>query len=303
MSKSEEKGASTFVRVLISIFCFLLAAMVLFNYVVVEPKGEINNGIVFLLFLLLVLVLAESFDNFSLGKLVSITREAKKKEAEVQTLEKKNSALLSQLISITSNNTQNQSHTNVYGDFHAPAPTVTKASDEEVEEESNNTEQLPSRYEASTSTRISYNWREAEKLSLAKYLEKKKLHQSNVITEAKLTTQFHGVDPVSNIQPIYDAYYREHDNEVFVEFRPNRGMPIMYRDRLYVMLSKISHYKATKNVDAHLELVLMNVPEEESSRIGSFDRILESFEPAIASGLLRVSEIDFNEQELAEIQR
>ncbi|GEB70298.1 hypothetical protein [Pseudoalteromonas carrageenovora] len=78
MSKSEEKGASTFVRVLISIFCFLLAAMVLFNYVVVEPKGEINNGIVFLLFLLLVLVLAESFDNFSLCKLVSITREAKK---------------------------------------------------------------------------------------------------------------------------------------------------------------------------------------------------------------------------------
>ena len=180
---------------------------------------------------------------------------------------------------------------------------MTKASDEEVEEESNNTEQSPSRYEASTSTRISYNWREAEKLSLAKYLEKKNLHQSNVITEAKLTTQFHGVDPVSNIQPIYDAYYREHDNEVFIEFRPNRGMPIMYRDRLYVMLSKISHYKATKNVNAHLELVLMNVPEEESSRIGSFDRILESFEPAIASGLLRVSEIDFNEQELAEIQR
>jgi len=120
MSKSEEKEASTFVRVLISIFCFLLAAMVLFNYVGVEPKGEINNGIIFLL---LVLVLAESFDNFSLGKLVSISREAKKKEVEVQNLEKKNTAPLSQLISITSNNTQNQSHTNVYGDFHAPAPT------------------------------------------------------------------------------------------------------------------------------------------------------------------------------------
>ena len=69
------------------------------------------------------------------------------------------------------------------------------------------------------------------------------------------------------------------------------------------MLSKISHYKATKNVDAYLELVLMNVPEEESSRSGGFNRVLESFEPAIASGLLRVSEIDFNEQELAEIQK
>jgi hypothetical protein len=249
---------------------------------------------------LLVLVLAESFDNLYFGKLISISREAKKKEKEVQVLEKKNSDLLSQLITITSNNTQNQNHTNVYGDYHAP-PTVTKASEEEVEE-SQNTEQSPPAVESSTPVRISYNWREAEKVSLNKYLSKKSIHESNVITEAKLTTQFHGVDPVSNFQPIYDAYYREGDNEVFVEFRPNRGSPFMYRDRLYVMLSKISHYRTTKNVDAYLELVLMNIPEENNSRMGDFSRILEQFEPAIASGLLKVSEVDFSEQELTEIR-
>ncbi len=300
MSQSEMKETSTFVRVLISIFCLLLAAMVVFNYVWVEPQGELNNGIVFLLFLLLVLVLAESFDNFSLGKLLTISREIKKKEKEVQTLEKKNSDLITQLISVTSNNTQHQSHTNVYGDYHAP-PTVTKASDEEVEE-SKSSEPPPTRVEASAPARVSYSWREAEKLSFSKYLGEKKIHQSNVITEAKLTTQFHGIDPVSNIQPIYDAYYRDDDNEVFVEFRPNRGMPFMYRDRLYVMLSKISYYKMTKKVNAYLELVLMNIPEEESSRNGGFDRLLEYFEPAIASGLLRVSEIEFSEQELASIR-
>ena len=130
----------------------------------------------------------------------------------------------------------------------------------------------------------------------------KKIHQSNVITEAKLTTQFHGIDPVSNIQPIYDAYYRDDDHEVFVEFRPNRSIPFMYRDRLYVMLSKISHYKTTKKVNAYLELVLMNTPEEEPSRNGGSDRLLEYFEPAIASGLLRISEIEFSEQELTSIK-
>ncbi|MBI9036386.1 MAG: hypothetical protein JEZ03_18140 [Bacteroidales bacterium] len=300
MSQSDNKEGSTFVRVMISIFCLILAAMVLFNYVWVEPKGELNNGIIILLFLLLILVLAESFDNFSLGKLISVSREAKKKEKEVSTLEKKNSDLLSQLISITSNNSQHQSHTNVYGDYHAP-PTVAKASEEEVEE-NKSSEQPPTNAEASTPVRISYNWREAEKVSLSKYLITKKIHQSNVITEAKLTTQFHGVDPVSNIQPIYDAYYRDGDNEVFVEFRPNRGMPFVFRDRLYVMLSKISHYKVTKNIDAYLELVLMNIPEEDTFRNGGFDRMLEQFAPAIASGLLKVSEIDFNEQELAEIR-
>jgi len=300
MSQSEVKEPSTFVRVLISIFCLLLAAMVIFNYIWVEPRGELNNGILFLLFLLLVLVLAESFDNFSLGKLLTISREVKKKEKEVQALEKKNYDLLTQLISVASNNTQHQTHTNVYGDYHAP-PTVTKASDAEVEE-NKSSDQAQLRVGSSAPARVSYNWREAEKLSLSKYLASKKIHHSNVITEAKLTTQFHGIDPVSNVQPIYDAYYRTDDHEIFVEFRPNKGMPLMYRDRLYVMLSKIAHYKATKNVNAYLELVIMNIPEEDSSRNGGVDRLLEYFEPAIANGLFRVNEIDLSEQELASIK-
>jgi len=302
MSQTENKETSSFVRVLITIFCLLLAVMVLFNYLWVDPKGEINNGILALLFFLLVLVLAESFDNFSFGKLISISREAKKKDIEVKVLEKKNSDLLTQLISVTNTNTQNQNHTNVYGDYHAPS-TVTKASDEEVEESKNTEQTSPDPApETATPVRTSYNWREAERIALTKHLNNKNVHKSNVITEAKLTTQFHGVDPVSNIQPIYDAYYRDGESEVFVEFRPNRGPAFMFRDRLYVMLSKISHYKATKNVGAHLELVLMNIPEEDSPRNGGFNRILEQFEPAIASGLLRVSEIEFNEQELSEIR-
>lgn len=299
--QSENKKTSIFVRILISVFCLLLAAMVLFNYMWVDPKGEINTGILTLLSLLLVLVLSESFDSFSLGKLISIAREAKKNEKEVQKLEKKNTELLSQLISITSSNTQTQSHTNVYGDYHA-TPGVTKASSEEVEESKSSDTDSSARDEAPQRARISFNWRKAEKYALENYLNNKKVHISNVITEAKLTTQFHGIDPVSNIQPIYDAYYRDGDDEVFVEFRADRGTPMMYRDRLYVMLSKIAHYKNAKNVDAYLELVLMNVPEEDGSRFGGFNRINDFFEPAIASGLLRISEIEFTEQEISQIK-
>lgn len=48
----------------------------------VEPYGEFKNGIFFLLSILLILVLAESFDNFSIGQIVSIKREIKNKEKE-----------------------------------------------------------------------------------------------------------------------------------------------------------------------------------------------------------------------------
>ncbi|MGI0154488.1 hypothetical protein ACQ661_12620, partial [Pseudidiomarina sp. WS423] len=103
-----DKKENWFVRVLIVLFCLLLASMIAFSYFGVEPKGQINSGIVTLLLLLLILVLSESFDNFSIGKLISVTREAKRKEKEVQKLEKEKSELLSQLITISSTQHQTQ---------------------------------------------------------------------------------------------------------------------------------------------------------------------------------------------------
>lgn len=114
----ESKTPNCFVRILIIAFCAVLTAMITFNYFMVEPKGDINEGVLALLSMLLVLVLAESFDNFSLGKLISIGREAKKKGEQVEGLERKNSELLKQLITISNTQTQTQQHTNVYGDYH-----------------------------------------------------------------------------------------------------------------------------------------------------------------------------------------
>lgn len=65
---------------------------------------------------MLVLVLAESFDNFSIGKLVSIKREINKKNEENSNLEKKNQELLKQIFKIS--NKQKQSNTSVFGDYY-----------------------------------------------------------------------------------------------------------------------------------------------------------------------------------------
>lgn len=47
------------------------------------------------------LVLSESFDNFSIGQIIAIKREFKAKQEENKKLEQKNSDLISHLISIT----------------------------------------------------------------------------------------------------------------------------------------------------------------------------------------------------------
>lgn len=204
--------------------------------------------------------------------------------------------LLSQLITISTNQSQNQSHTNVYGDYNA-APTVRKASEEEVRDKQSTESATAST--APDTPRLRVNFRKVEELALTKYLRSRSQHPSNLIIDAKLVNQFQGIDPISNLQVIFDGYFREQDHETFVDVRPNNLFSPIYRDRLYVMLSKINHYRIAKRVDAHLDLVLAKIPNEETRSYMLPGRMLESFEPAIAGGLLKVVAVEFTEEEMA----
>lgn len=113
-----------FVRGLIIMFCTLLTAMIMYNFFYIAPKGEIKPGVISLLLILLVIVLSETFDQFSIGKLVSISREVKKKEDEVKALEKEKIELFNQLINISASQQQSQQHITVKGNYNAPVSTM-----------------------------------------------------------------------------------------------------------------------------------------------------------------------------------
>ncbi len=287
-----------FVRTLIAALCVLLVTMILFRYLAIEPKGEINPGLVTLVSFLIILVLAESFDSFSIGKLITISREVKKKEKEVEKLERQNTQLLSQILSVTNTNSQNQNHTNVYGDYHA-APGVERATASDVQESQSSDAAPPATFEPTESPRERINVAAAAQIALNKYFAERSINTLNVIYEAKLVNQFKDIDPISNFQPIFDAYFNDGENEVFVEVRLKRNTPIIFRDRIYMMLSKIHHYRTARRVNARLDLLLITLPnaEEQSRPSPNFYRTLEGFEPAIASGTLKIHEITFTEEE------
>lgn len=113
--ESLKNKSNIFVRALLVLLVLLLACMISYNFFYVEPKGSITSELISLIIIVVVLVLSESFDNFSVAKLFSISREVEKKDAENQVLEARNGELLSQLISISTN--QSQSNTNVFGDY------------------------------------------------------------------------------------------------------------------------------------------------------------------------------------------
>lgn len=112
------KKTNYFVRTLIVLFCIGLAFMIGYNFIAVEPIGSLKDGIFILLAFLLVLVLAESFDYFSVGKLISIKREIDVKKEENKKLEQKNAELISHILTISNTQNQKQQTTTVLGDYY-----------------------------------------------------------------------------------------------------------------------------------------------------------------------------------------
>ena len=115
----ENKEPNNFVRTLIVFLCIGLATLITYNVFYIEPKGQLDSGIFTLIAFIIVLVLSESFDNFSVGKLITISREVKTTKTENKELERKNQQLINQILTISNTQNQNQNHTNVYGDFYS----------------------------------------------------------------------------------------------------------------------------------------------------------------------------------------
>jgi hypothetical protein len=260
--------------------------------------------------IVVILTLAESFDSFSLGKLFSMSRKVEEKKKDIAKLEKDKEQLLSQLISLSVSQSQNQTHTNVYGDYNATA-TVSKATGQEIAEKK--TDELASQpvdpspepeatpiaapvQEAKVrEPRMRLNFSKVEDIAFRKYFGEQRLHTVEVIRDVKLSEKDQTFDPISTSNTVFDAYVADQHGEEFVEFRSVNISP-MFRDRLYVMLSKILHYRMVKRIHAQLDLVLIRVPGE-PERYGGPMRFLRDFAPAIDSGLLKIREIELSQEE------
>lgn len=291
-----------FARVLISLLCIFLVFMITYKFLGTDPKGSIDAGILALVALVLVLVLAETFDNFSVGKLISVSRIVANQKEEIITLEDKNEKLLSQVLSFSSTQNQHQSHLTVNGDYHVTSPKVTPASQEEAEENderasARSTDKIttPNAREATVYKTI--NWRAAEAEILPNFLRTKNLDQTHVIQNAKLSDMFTGIDPIGDQPIIFDAFTSQNDTDVFIEIRSERmtNHPV-FRDRIYVMLSKINLYRQATKKNAYLELVTMRLPNELGASPAS--RNMKVFAQALASGLLRTTEVELTDEQV-----
>lgn len=298
------KTPNYFVRSLVVLLCILLAGMLVYNFFLTEPLGEINTGLISLIGILVVIVLSESFDSFSVGKIVAISRENKKKETAINRLTGENDELRNQIINVVTSVSQNQSSTNIFGlpEDVMKKFIVQRASEEEIQERESEESSVE---DQAREVRRRPDFRKIEELTLNKFLLNQNLEKFSLIKDAKLVTQFHGIDSVSNIQPIFDGYINTGEEEVFIEVRPSFTHIMIWRERIYVMLNKIHLYRSIKKSNAYLYLVLVTIPEEVTDRRTrtNSERIEEFFEPAIANGLLRITHLELTSDEAESCMR
>ncbi len=291
------KKDKRFTRGILIIFILFIGVIIGYNYFLTEPIGELNSGLLILIAILSVLVLSESFDNFSVGKLLSISKIAEEKDKKIDKLENDKLKLFNQLITtISSIQSQAQQNTNIYGDLHlGNNPMI----DEAYEDEVNVKEIEEQSIEENSIKRAKIFLRDVKPLGLEKYIKEKKISMDNIIKNAKFV-DFNKVDPISNISPVYSAYYRTDDNkEIFVEFRIKRGVYEFLFNKIYLMLSKLKYYSMISDANVRLDLVWLNLPTD---NVKAFEQFSEDFAPSIASGLLKISEITLTDEEIEQLK-
>lgn len=305
------KKANWFVRVLIIVLVIFIGVIIWISLINNSKPFEITSGIVLLISLIVIIVLSEVFDNFSLGKIISISREVNKLENKKLDLENKNSDLQNKIIqlfqtinmiqqtNISTNNNPVQITNNVG---------IKTASDEAVENKEKEEERVAKIEEenletvsaVSKTTSLPYSiLRQVnhvlEKKAINQFLERYQLNLVNLQEQVEFSESFKYFDPIMDRITVFDGYYNYGDGELFFEAIIDNFSPMAF-DRLYVQLAKLYFYKQIKNNPVEMILFLIKTPKP-SYRPYRPQRIGELFQPAILNKILRIETIEIEELE------
>ncbi|PET65157.1 hypothetical protein CN514_12365 [Bacillus sp. AFS001701] len=301
------RNNSIFVRVLIFLFIVFLIFLVLTSFYRNAIPFDFNAGLITVLLIITLLILSEAFDNLSIGKLFSLSREVKQKEEEVEKSKEENKELREKIISLASVVTQNQSNHNYFG-FpieYSKGISVVKA-EKDAENAKIKSNALGSEFK-STPNLHKLPLRVLLNEGLNMFIERQKIPTLEVIKEAEFSSNFKGIDPIDDQRILFDAYYKTDSKEYFIEIFISTSYHPLIRYQIYSKIAKILFYQQVKKTSAEMILVFINVPESlnngKVSRNANVGDIFKQFQPAIYNGLLRIESIDLSEDDIKNIQK
>lgn len=278
----------------------LILILIAVSFLFSKPPFTITAEISILIGFLVLLVLSNDFDSFSIYKVITLSRTIKEKESANEKLVKENTELKNQLISVVSNSNQNQSNTHVTVNAagHSEVTHVITATEPEKEEKRNETDDS---IDGRNNSRRAVSFSKIEEYLLPKVIDKEGLDSTSLVRSAKLVGAIEQVDPINEHSPVFDGYIRSENTEVFFEVKSIGSGPIL-REKLYFMLNKINYYRLTQKVNATLYLVLVTRPHDDAQmqerQKQQIDKILKEFEPASKIGILEVRHTEISDKEI-----
>ncbi len=308
-----ENKPNYFVRVLLVSFVIALVVMVFMSFLVAQPKYQISAGLITVLGIITVLILSESFNNLSLGKIINLKREIQTKEAEKSNVKQENKELRQELFKIISNIQQSQIN-NTYNvpsdEWFTKILGVVKADDSEKEEEAEEQQNSQKEMESIDTEVEKKNLSRAEErerqktakiIGIKKYADKLSIPNSEIIQGAEFSQAFDEIDPIMSRRIIFDGYIKGVNQERFIEVKLKRANSFLYFDRIYVMLNKIFLYRKAKGISAELILLMLEIEgDEQLHRHTNTDKFYNYFQSAIANKLLRIEHLIITQNEMSE---
>lgn len=302
---SREKK-TIFTRIITVVFMIFITVLLISSFYFSSNSLLFTPGIITVLCIMVVLVLSETFDNMSIGKIIDIKRESERKDNEIKLIKDENRGLRENLINMATvvKNNQTQQNHSYYGlptDFLKLIGVKESENKDEDSEEDTQVESVKDNLEIEEAYVLrQYVLRYFKHKSLNEYIQRVN-RNNDVIYRAEFTSAFEGIDPIMDRKVIFEGYFSNDYGETFVEVRVNSMSLINFTDRLYLMLSKILHYKNARQINARLVLILVNIPKCElihSSGRNDAQKFYKIFAPAIRNELLKIEEINISLEEV-----
>ncbi len=303
MKSVMENKTNWFVRILVVVLALLIISLVVYNFFVIEPRGNITTELIVLLLLLIVLSLSEVFDSFSVGQLLTLKKEVKAKKEQVSELKEEKKHLLSLVIGDITVQKQSQSVGFSSADLKEilkviQAPLNKIKEDKEKQKE---LEIFSGNFNfQEESVRNVVDEKPVEDIGLAKFISINNLDKYRVINQVQISAG----DPISSRVPIYDAYIKTEFVEIFVEVK-QANMSLMFYDTLYRKLNNVYYYRKTKGVEAYLQLILVDFDDVkgDDQEVNIREIIEQYFNSAIETGLLRIQTFKLSDEERKKMYR
>ena len=275
MSEENPKKLSWWQVAALIFTALLIVGLILVNFLCSENRFVITGSIVTLICLLIVIVLSNSFDSFSIVGIFNLRREVKENKEKIDKLENLMFQSLTNNIRIVNNSSSKIE--------------MDSADEEEIKEEEQQQEEKDKMGETRT-PRQRLDREEFAKLLLRKYCEKN--HQSgNLLYDMKISDTF-----ISNRSVSFKAYIKDDEKELFIDtFQASAFSFLMSHDRIYVKISKILNYRSVKNTNAKM-VCLIGKPDFEQERF-NVSKLQSDFLPAISNNLLDIVPISYTQEE------